>query len=54
MTEIKSIVSANEFQRALDKVLKAAPRKSRLYFLLEAHVSFDGDTCTLTCTDMEQ
>lgn len=54
MTEIKNVVSAKEFQCALEKVLKAAPKKSRLYFLLEAHVSFDGNSCTLTCTDLEQ
>ena len=54
MTDIKSVVSAKEFQRALEKVLKAAPKKSRLPFLPEAHISFDDGTCTLTCTDMEQ
>lgn len=54
MTEIKNFVNAKEFQSALEKVLKVAPKKSRLAFLLEAHVSFDGDTCTITCTDMER
>lgn len=54
MTDIKSVVSAKEFQRALEKVLKAAPKKSRLPFLPEAHISFGDGTCTLTCTDMEQ
>lgn len=54
MIEIKSFVNAKEFRSALEKVLKAAPKKSRLAFLLEAHVSFDGDTCTLTCTDLER
>lgn len=51
--KIVNIVNAKDFQRALEKVLKAAPKKSRLYFLEEAHVSFDGSTCTLTCTNLE-
>lgn len=53
MRDITNIVNAKEFQRALEKVLKVAPKKSRLSFLLDAHVSFNGDTCTLTCTDLE-
>lgn len=53
MTEIKSVVNAKEFQRALEKVLKVAPKKSRLAFLQETHICFAGDTCTLTCTDLE-
>ena len=53
MTEIKSVVNAKEFQRALEKVLKVAPKKSRLAFLQETHICFSGDTCTLTCTDLE-
>lgn len=53
MTEIKNVVNAKEFQSALEKVLKAAPRKSRLPFLLEAHVKFDGASCTLSCTNLE-
>lgn len=53
MTDIKSVVTAKEFQYALEKVLKAAPKKSQLPFLPEAHISFDGGTCTLTCTNLE-
>lgn len=46
-------VNADEFQQALDKVLKAAAKKARISFLEEALVRFDGSTCTLTCTDLE-
>lgn len=53
MTETKCVVNAKEFQKALEKVLKAAFKKSRLSFLLEAHIKFDGATCTLSCTSLE-
>lgn len=53
MKNAKCTVDANEFRQALEKALKAAAKKSRIPFLLEALVTFDGGTCTLTCTDLE-
>lgn len=53
MTETKCVVNAKEFQKALEKVLKVALKKSSLPFLLEAHVKFDGTTCTLSSTSLE-
>lgn len=50
---MRCTVDAGEFQQALEKAMKAAPKKSWLPFLTEAHVSFDGDTCAITCTDLE-
>lgn len=53
MSEKTCTVNAKEFQQALAKVLKAAAKRSALPFLEEAHIRFDGRTCTLTCTDLE-
>ena len=52
MSEKTCTVNAKEFQQALAKVLKAAAKRSALPFLEEAHIRFDGRTCTLTCTDL--
>lgn len=54
MTDAKFVVNAKDFQQALEKALKAAPKKTGLPVLREALVTFDGGTCTLTCTNLEQ
>ena len=53
MIETKCVVNAKEFQRALEKVLKAAFKKCSIPAFMEAHVKFDGTSCTLTCTNLE-
>lgn len=53
MMDIKCIVNAGEFRQALEKALKAAAKKSQIPVLMEAHASFDGNTCTLTCTNLD-
>ena len=52
MTEIKNVVSAKEFQRAGESA-ESGPEKEPAGFLQETHICFSGDTCTLTCTDLE-
>lgn len=47
-------LDAQEFRRALEKALKAAPKRSPIPVLTEVHASFTGDACTLTCTNLEQ
>lgn len=54
MTDATFVVNAKDFQQALEKALRAAPKKTRLPVLGEALVTFDGDICTLTCTNLEQ
>ena len=54
MTDAIFVVNAKDFQQALEKVLRAAPKKSGLPVLKEALVTFDGSICTLTCTNLEQ
>lgn len=54
MTDATFVVNAKDFQQALEKALKAAPKKTRLPVLGEALVTFDGNICTLTCTNLEQ
>ncbi|MCI8538261.1 MAG: hypothetical protein HFF18_06305 [Oscillospiraceae bacterium] len=53
MSEIKCTVNAKDFQQALSKALKAAPRRCSLPFLTEACISFDHGVCTLTGTNLE-
>ena len=53
MMDARCIVNAGEFQKALEKVLKVAPKKCSIPVLMEVLVQFDGDACTLTCTDLE-
>ena len=53
MMDARCIVNAGEFQKALEKVLKVAPKKCSIPALMEVLVRFDGDACTLTCTDLE-
>ena len=53
MMDARCIVNAGEFQKALEKVLKVAIKKCSIPVLMEVLVQFDGDTCTLTCTDLE-
>ncbi len=53
MKNTKCTVDAQKFRQALEKSLKASAKKSRIPCLTEALVTFNGDTCTLTCTDLE-
>ena len=53
MSQITCIVDAGAFRQALKKVLKAAVKRGALPVLEEAHIRFDGQSCTLTCTDLE-
>ena len=53
MNYMRCTVNADEFRQALDKALMAAAKKSPLPFMEEALVRFDGNTCTLTCTNLE-
>lgn len=53
MNYMRCTVNADEFRQALDKALMAAAKKSSLPFMEEALVRFDGNTCTLTCTNLK-
>lgn len=53
MMDARCIVNAGEFQKALEKVLKVAIKKCSIPVLMEVLVQFDGDACTLTCTNLE-
>lgn len=48
MSDVRCVVNANDFQKALSKVLRAAPRRSSLFFLTEACVTFGDGLCTFT------
>ena len=50
MMDARCIVNAGEFQKALEKVLKVAPKKCSIPVLMEVLVQFDGDACTLIQT----
>ena len=52
MSKVRCVVNAGEFQKALEKVLKVAPKKCGIPCLMEALIQFDGNTCTLTCTNI--
>ena len=53
MMDARCIVNAGKFQKALEKVLKVAIKKCSIPVLMEVLVQFDGDTCTLTCTNLD-
>jgi len=54
MKHTKCVVDAKDFRQALEKALKAAPKKTRLAVLEEALVTVDGDTCSFDCSNLEQ
>lgn len=53
MKYMRCTIDAGEFRHMLGKALKAAAKRSRIPALEEALVRFDGETCTVTCTNLE-
>jgi DNA polymerase III sliding clamp (beta) subunit (PCNA family) len=53
MKYMSCTIDAGEFRHMLDKALKAAAKRSRIPVLDEALVRFNGDTCAITCTNLE-
>ena len=53
MKHMSCTINAGEFQCMLGKALKAAAKRSNIPALEEALVRFDGNTCTITCTNLE-
>jgi DNA polymerase III sliding clamp (beta) subunit (PCNA family) len=51
---MKAAVDAEQFQKALKKVLLASCKHATLPILGNAMAQFQGDTCTLTCTNLKQ
>lgn len=55
MSTFSSRVDAAQFREALGNVLHSATKRSRtIPALEEALIEFEGDHCTLTCTDLNQ
>lgn len=53
MKYMSCTIDAGEFRHMLDKALKAAVKRSRIPVLEEGLVRFNGDTCAITCTNLE-
>lgn len=51
---MKSVVNAEEFYNALKKAFPSAAKKSQIASLMNAQISFQGNACTVTCTDLNQ
>lgn len=51
---MKSIVNAEEFRDALKKAFSACAKKCQIPVLMNAQIWFQGNTCTVTCTDLNR
>lgn len=51
---MKSIVNAEEFRNALKKAFSACAKKCQIPVLMNAQIRFQGNFCTVTCTDLNR
>lgn len=50
---MKFTVNTNDFKTAMEKVIKAVPKKSALSIIQSVHVTIDNNTCRFYATDLE-
>lgn len=54
MSTFHSVVNAEQFHAALNNALRSAVKRAKIPILEEAMVCFEGDRCTITCTNLTQ